>query len=49
LPEVVHSHTLPELPSSSQNLPHAVLVNFKYWAEVFDPLNERFLKIFQAK
>jgi putative spermidine/putrescine transport system substrate-binding protein len=49
LPEVVDSHTLPELPSSSQNLPHAVLVNFKYWAEVFDPLNERFLKIFQAK
>ena len=49
LPEVVGSHTLPELPSSSQNLPHAVLVNFKYWAEVFDPLNERFLKIFQAK
>jgi putative spermidine/putrescine transport system substrate-binding protein len=49
LPEVVDPRTLKELPSSSDNLPYAVLVNFAYWAESFDRLNERFLKIFQAR
>ena len=49
LPEVVDSRTRKELPSLSDNLPHAVLVNAVYWAESFDRLNERFLKIFQAR
>jgi putative spermidine/putrescine transport system substrate-binding protein len=49
LPQVVDSRTLQELPSSPQNLSHAVLINFKYWADAFDQLNERFLKIFQAR
>ena len=49
LPQVVDGRTLQELPSSPQNLQHAVLINFKYWAEAFDQLNERFLKIFQAR
>ena len=49
LPEVVDSRTRKELPSSSDNLPYAVLVNAVYWAESFDRLNERFLKIFQAR